>query len=298
MAATLVKVRFLFSYFIPCIMPSLPPPSYGDAPPVKYPLHKIGLVGTGELSQALGPIFNELGYTVGVAAQDPAANVLATARHMKVLGFPLDDMLAWADLVVLALPLAAISTLPAGPLAAKIVVDCVDYSLTRSGELPDPGAGKPTSCFVAEHFPGGRVVKAFNTLPAAYLRDQRRPRGAHPRYALPVAADDELAKEWVMALAEDVGFAAVDAGSLAQSWRQQLGQPIYGVLAEAPELAWLLTQAKNTMPPLLLLEDPVVRAAEIHQYSLAQQVRVDALTALRKQPTAYLRGLMQQGDTF
>ncbi|NHC16542.1 NADP oxidoreductase, partial [Motilibacter sp. E257] len=47
------------------------------------------------------------------------------------------------------------------------------------------------------------------------------------RIALPVAGDDAAAKAKVMALVDELGFDAVDAGGLDDSWRQQPGTPVY-----------------------------------------------------------------------
>ncbi|OAG72807.1 putative polyketide synthase [Acetobacter malorum] len=44
---------------------------------------------------------------------------------------------------------------------------------------------------------------------------------------MPVAGDDAAAKKLVMALVDQLGFDPVDAGSLAESWRQQPGTPVY-----------------------------------------------------------------------
>ena len=45
--------------------------------------------------------------------------------------------------------------------------------------------------------------------------------------ALPVAGDDPTAKTVVLGLVEAIGFDAVDAGGLDDSWRQQPGTPAY-----------------------------------------------------------------------
>jgi len=48
-----------------------------------------------------------------------------------------------------------------------------------------------------------------------------KPPGAPGRIALPVAGDSAKAKAVVMDLVNDMGFDAVDAGGLDESWRQQ-----------------------------------------------------------------------------
>jgi predicted dinucleotide-binding enzyme len=71
------------------------------------------------------------------------------------------------------------------------------------------------------------VIKAFNNIYAHHLRDSGRPAGTPGRIALPVAGDEDAAKKVVMRLIDELGFDAVDAGNLDQSWRQQPGSPVY-----------------------------------------------------------------------
>ena len=50
----------------------------------------------------------------------------------------------------------------------------------------------------------------------------------HPnRIAVPVAGDYARDREVAMTLMDDTGFDGFDAGTLADSWRQQPGSPVY-----------------------------------------------------------------------
>ncbi|MGW7695382.1 NADPH-dependent F420 reductase [Streptomyces asiaticus] len=71
--------------------------------------------------------------------------------------------------------------------------------------------------FVARHAPGARVVKAFNTLYAQYVVPD--PRHAEGRQLLFYAGDDADAKADFRAVADEIGFAPVDAGSLREGGR-------------------------------------------------------------------------------
>ena len=71
------------------------------------------------------------------------------------------------------------------------------------------------------------MIKAFNSIIAQHLLENGRPAGADRRIALAVAGDDARAKAIVMALVDEIGFDAVDAGPIEQSWRQQPGSPGY-----------------------------------------------------------------------
>jgi predicted dinucleotide-binding enzyme len=48
-----------------------------------------------------------------------------------------------------------------------------------------------------------------------------RPAGSKDRVALPIAGDDPRAKEIVAKIIDRTGFDSVDAGTIAESWRQQ-----------------------------------------------------------------------------
>jgi predicted dinucleotide-binding enzyme len=72
----------------------------------------------------------------------------------------------------------------------------------------------------AEQLPGARVVKAFNTIWYRRLEDEARP-GFDDRLAVFQAGDDVEAKTLVAGLIEEIGFAAVDSGSLAEGGRRQ-----------------------------------------------------------------------------
>jgi len=71
------------------------------------------------------------------------------------------------------------------------------------------------------------VVKAFNTIGPASLASLGKPAGAAGRAVIPVAGDDPAARSAVLELADQLGFDGLDAGPLAESWRQQPGTPIY-----------------------------------------------------------------------
>ena len=84
----------------------------------------------------------------------------------------------------------------------------------------------PESRWVEQQL-GHPVVKAFNNIYAQSLKDKGKPAGTPGRIALPVAADDPKAKATVMRLIDEIGFDSVDTGTIADSWRQQPGSPVY-----------------------------------------------------------------------
>jgi predicted dinucleotide-binding enzyme len=132
------------------------------------------------------------------------------------------------DIVVVRTPLSAYPSLPVTPLAGKVVVDACNYDPRRDGPIADLSAGRVTSSgLLQRQLSESRVVKALNNILSRHLRSLSRPHGAADRSALPVAGDDELAKATVTAFLDSIGYDAVDAGALADSWRLEPGTPVY-----------------------------------------------------------------------
>jgi hypothetical protein len=70
------------------------------------------------------------------------------------------------------------------------------------------------------------------------------------RLGVAVAGDDVSSKKLVMGLVNEVGFEPVDAGSLAESWRQQPSTPAYCCDWNAAEMKEALLIARKDEAPL------------------------------------------------
>ncbi|GAA2612618.1 hypothetical protein GCM10010304_76270 [Streptomyces roseoviolaceus] len=62
----------------------------------------------------------------------------------------------------------------------------------------------------------------------ALVKERGRPAGAADRSCLPIAGDSAPAKAAVTEFIESIGYSVVDAGTLADSWRQAPGTPVWG----------------------------------------------------------------------
>ncbi|HEY1177421.1 MAG TPA: hypothetical protein VGF17_14790, partial [Phytomonospora sp.] len=119
------------------------------------------------------------------------------------------------------------------------VLDTANYYPERDGRVAALEEGATTSSARLQGtLPGARVVKAFNNITPHQIRSLARATGSGDRSALPVAADDEVARAEAVALLDRLGFDAVDAGSLGDSWRCEPGTPVYirPYLGEVPAL--------------------------------------------------------------
>jgi hypothetical protein len=133
------------------------------------------------------------------------------------------------DLVVVSVPVKAFAEIPAKPLAGKLVLDTGNYYPQRDGQVEELDTGALTSSGLLQRdLPDAQVVKVFNNIFFRHLGSLARPSGAPDRSALPIAGDDPGAKAAVTAFLDSIGYDAVDAGPVAESWRQEPGTPVYG----------------------------------------------------------------------
>lgn len=133
--------------------------------------------------------------------------------------------------------------------AHLIVIDTSNYyPQQRDGLIEQVEAGMTESSWVERHL-GRPVVKVFNTIIAENLLNKGRPGANTGRVALAVAGDDPQAKATVMQLVEEIGFDAVDAGTIEQSWRQQPGCPGYLKDYDVDGVRRALAQATEVRSP-------------------------------------------------
>jgi predicted dinucleotide-binding enzyme len=126
------------------------------------------------------------------------------------------------------IPVGEIGTVPREPLAGKTVLDTGNYYPPRDGTIPELEAHQLTdSEMLQRHLAGAHVVKAFNNIHSPHLRALPRPAGAADRTALPIAGNDPGAKKKAAELLSLLGYDSVDIGPLTESWRAQLGTPVF-----------------------------------------------------------------------
>jgi predicted dinucleotide-binding enzyme len=208
---------------------------------------KIGIIGAGHIGSALALRLTRLGHSVLIANSRGPETLGDVAQKTGATPATAREAARHGELIVVTIPLINIPDLPKdlfkGVPAQVPVIDTSNYyPLLRDGHLPELESGALTeSEWVQQHL-GRPVVKVFNNIYAAHLEAKGRPAGTPGRIALPVAGDEAAAKQQVMALVEELGFDAVDAGRLADSWRQQPGTPAYGADLPAAQLQQLLTE--------------------------------------------------------
>ncbi len=191
----------------------------------------IGIVGAGKLGTTLARHLLAAGYDVmisgsgGVDRLGLVVEVLLPGACPAVTA----DVMAEADLVILALPLGRLRELPVDALAGKLVVDAMNYWEPVDGLLEAFANRTGTSSeLVAALLPGARVVKAFSHLGYHDLDDLARPHGDPGRVGLAVAGDDPADVATVAEVIDRIGFDPVPIGTLAESGILDPGQPLFG----------------------------------------------------------------------
>ena len=193
---------------------------------------EIGIIGAGQIGGTLTRLLTERGHTVRVSnSRDPetladlAAETGATA--VWAAEAPVD-----ADLVIVSIPQKNVPDLAEGIVGtAKAGAPVIEtnnyYPQQRDGRIDAIEEGTPESVWVSEQL-GAPVFKVFNGIFWKHLLENGVPRGTTGRIALPIAGDDPAGKQIVSDLVDSIGFDPVDAGTLAESWRQQPETPVYG----------------------------------------------------------------------
>jgi hypothetical protein len=213
---------------------------------------KIGIIGAGHIGGNLTRRLSALGHQVFVANSRGPDSLAALAAETGATAATVNEAARVGDIVVVTIPLKSVPLLPrdlfANTPASVAIVDTGNYYPQRDGQIEAIEEGTTESRWVSQQL-RRPVIKAFNNIYAQHLLEEGRPKGAPGRIALPVAGDDEDAKAVVMQLVEELGFDAIDAGGLDDSWRQQPGTPVYGTDFDADLARRALAQASPERTP-------------------------------------------------
>jgi predicted dinucleotide-binding enzyme len=191
----------------------------------------LGLIGSGQIGSTLARLAVDSGLDVVLSnsrgpetLQDLVAELGPRARAGTAA-----QAAAAGDWVVVTIPYKAVDQVPVTPLAGKTVIDTGNYYEARDGDIADLKDGSTTeSGLVQRQLPGTHVVKAFNNIYYRHLGALARPKDAADRTTLPIAGDDPAALAHAAELLDTLGYDALAYGTLADSWRQQPGTPVYG----------------------------------------------------------------------
>jgi 8-hydroxy-5-deazaflavin:NADPH oxidoreductase len=175
---------------------------------------RIAIVGAGRIGGNAARLWSRAGHDVIICFSRHPDQLAARAAELgdHVGAASPAHAVADADVVMLAVPWDAIDRAldETGSLAGKVVLDATN----QFGAGPKPAPGQTVAQFNSARLPGARYVRGFNTLTAGFQAEASS-RPADQRAVMFVCGDFPAAKDVVVKLIEDAGFAAVDLGSSA-----------------------------------------------------------------------------------
>ncbi|RJL22597.1 NADPH-dependent F420 reductase [Bailinhaonella thermotolerans] len=173
---------------------------------------RIGILGSGNMADALGTQWARAGHDVMVSGRDPG-RAAALADRMGARTGTWREAADFGDVVLLAIRDHAVFDVlrEAGPLDGRVLID-VTNSLAPGFRLKEP-AGTSFAERVAAAVPRARVVKAFNLCHEDVWR-MTPPAFDGAPLAVPLAGDDADALAMVETLVRDMGCEPVSAGPL------------------------------------------------------------------------------------
>lgn len=190
---------------------------------------KVGIIGTGHIGKTLVQRLSATGHEVKVANSRGPESIGPDVLSCGGRPVTAEAAVADVDAVILSIPLCRIpdiASLIATIPDDTVVIDTSNYYPMRDSRIAAIDDGKVESEWVSEKL-GRRVAKAWNAIGSDSFANRAAPAGSPDRIAIPVAADNERDLKVAMQLVEDTGLDAYAAGTIADSWRQQPGAPIY-----------------------------------------------------------------------
>jgi len=183
------------------------------------------IIGAGNVGKALAGAFARKGIEVAIASRKPVETLAPVAKVIGPTVIPksLQDAVK-ADIIILAIPFGTQKEFAKviESWKGKIVIDVTN----AYGIAPEELGNLPSSVIVSQAFPGARLVKAFNSLPAEVLAKDPNVNGG--RRVIFVSSDEEADAAEVAKLVEQLGFSPVQLGKLAEG----------GLLIQARGKSW------------------------------------------------------------
>lgn len=191
---------------------------------------KFGFIGAGVVAQTIARHILPFGHEVVLSnsrGPDTLTDIVRSLGAGASAGTP--QHAAGQDLVVLSVGWAhvpeALASVP--DWSGRTLIDATNRINPETPSDLGDLSGRTSSEIVADQAVGAKVIKAFNSIPMKWIDDTSPEK---PRTVLFISGDDAGAKQALGDVLEQVGFAAVDLGTLAFGGRQQqVGGPLAGL---------------------------------------------------------------------
>ena len=184
---------------------------------------KISVIGAGNIGGNLARLLVKAGYEVALANSRGPASLKSFVDELgnKLHPVDLENAIGYCEIIILAVHWRVIDSLPVfNKVNGKIIVDTTN-PYKDDGSFYDLG-DDISSSKVIKHFPGGTVVKAFNTIWFKHLAETGNIKlPLEERRVIPLAGDDAGAKLKISKLINEIGFGPLDTGNLKDGSKLQ-----------------------------------------------------------------------------
>jgi len=180
----------------------------------------IGIIGSGDVGQALGAGFSVHGHDVKMGSRTPDSEkikkwVVKTGVHTKAGTF--DEAAKFANVAVLATLWSgtknAIDIAGAENLSGKVVIDVTNPLIFKQDAPPELAVGHTDSGGeqVQRWLPKSYVVKAFNIIGHAHMVNPEFPGGPPDMF---ICGNNDKAKQTVEEICTTFGWNTIDIGGM------------------------------------------------------------------------------------
>ena len=213
---------------------------------------RIGIVGAGRIGGNCGVQFAKGGHEVMLSSRNPQKlePLAAEIRVAASVGTPAEAA-QFGEVVVFAVPWDGFEDAVASTvrLDGKIVIDTTN----QYGSSEMPAEGQTAASFHAERVGGASYTKSFNTLTSAFQAEAAF-RPEEERIVQWVCGGDVVAKQVVMGLIADAGYAPIDLGRNEEAAVMEAPRrpgAVYGEEYRLPEAEKVVraVQAGEDIPP-------------------------------------------------
>jgi predicted dinucleotide-binding enzyme len=190
----------------------------------------IGFIGSGTIGSTVARLAVDAGYDVVLSNSRGPATLSGLAGQLgpRARAATAAEAATAGDIVVVTIPLKAYREVPVEPLRGKVVIDTNNYYPERDGHIAGLDDESTTvSELLQEHLPESHVVKGLNNIYVSHLATLPCPTGDPERSVLPIAGNDEAAKQSVAEFLDSIGYDTYDVGPLSEGWRYQRDTPAY-----------------------------------------------------------------------
>ena len=190
---------------------------------------KIGIIGAGKVGGGIGGVWVKAGYEVMFSSRHIENDrALAAGLGSNAYAGTPREAAVFGDVVMISVPYHALPEVGeqlVDLIDDKVVIDTCNPFVGRDGEIAVWAREKGAGLASRELLPGARIVRAFNAIGAARMREAYKEPG---RIGMPIASDDPRAAEIASQLIHDMGYEPVFIGDLEMGKYLIPGSPLSG----------------------------------------------------------------------